>query len=168
MTDTVDLSAVQAAPDPESKLLEPGTYPVTIIDAKKKTAGTGTEYINITAAISSGPERDRVVWDKWWLSAGAKKILTERFAAVGLDLAALPPSFAYKSLEGLHGIVVTYHEDYETYDVGLKRNVTKTASRVRRWYPDPSRPNDGSAPQTPAPQDPLAPAAPAPTDDVPF
>lgn len=162
MTDTVDLSAVQAAPDPTSDLLEPGTYPVTIIDAQHSASAIkGTPCIKVKAEISTGESKGRVVFDSWWLTPGAKGMLIGRFKAVGLDLNALPPSFAPAELIGRHAVVVTELEDYIKRD-----NEMGKAVRVRRWSEDPERRNDASVAS-----DPLAPApqvTATPDDDLPW
>ena len=162
MTDTVDLSAVQAAPDPTSDLLEPGTYPVTIIAAKRgESPKKKTPCIKVTAEIATGPSKGRVVFDDWWLTPGAVGMVKDRFKACGLDYKALPPSFVTSNLVGRHAIVYVKHEDWIN-----DSNETVTRAKPASWKPDPDRPNDTSVAS-----DPLAPAAQVtatPDDDLPW
>ena len=158
MSDFVDLSAVQAAPDPEIELIEPGTYPVTIIEASHSASAVkGTPCIKVKCEVASGSSKGRVLFDSWWLTPGAKGMLIGRFKSVGLDLNALPPSFAPAQLIGRRALVQVEHEEYVT-DAGREGK----SARIRRWSTDPDANNDTSVAS-----DPLAPTAPV-EDDLPW
>jgi hypothetical protein len=157
LSDYVDLSAVQAAPDPEVELIEPGTYPVTIIEASHAVSAVkGTPCIKIKCEVATGTSKGRVLFDSWWLTPGAKGMLIGRFKSVGLDLNALPPSFAPASLIGRRALVQVEHEEYVT-DAGM----TGKSARLKRWNADPAAGNDTSVAS-----DPLAPVA--PSEDLPW